>query len=80
MSLHNLLLKQWHMVMKNIQQQVSVLQTQQQQRTNKVVELQAEEERVMGIIQDVHKKMQQVADCVGLTMSKHASFDLVENL
>ena len=36
--------------MKKIQQQVPALCTQQKQRTGKVIELQAEAERVIGII------------------------------
>ena len=43
--------------MKKLQQQVIVLRTQQQQRTDKVVELLTEAKRVTRIIQPIHQKV-----------------------
>ena len=60
------------------QQQVTVLCTQQQHRVEKVEELQAEAEKVTGIIQLVHKKVHDLETSVEKVMSEHVSFDLVE--
>ena len=44
--------------MKNIQQQVTVLRMQQQQREDKVEELQVESEQITGIIHPRNQKVQ----------------------
>ena len=63
-----------------LQQQMTVLRTQQQQCEEKVEELQAEVERVTGIIQLVHKKVCEVEELVEKVMPEHVSFDLLEHM
>ena len=60
-------------------QQVTTLRTQQQKRTDRVTELLVEEERVTGIIQHVHQKVQQAVESTRLTTSEHINSNLVEN-
>ena len=43
--------------MKNLQDHVATMQEQQQKWSDRVIELQAEAERVTGIIEDVHQKV-----------------------
>ena len=56
------------------------MQTQQQKRTERVIELQAEVEKITGIIQLVHQKVQQVVELEIITTLKNISSELVENL
>ena len=42
--------------------------------------MQAEEERIIGIIQPIHQRVLLEVEATGLILSKHLSFDLVENL
>ena len=66
--------------MRKLQQQMTMLCTQQQQREEKVEELQAEAERVTCIIQLAHQKVHEVATSVERVMSEHVSFDLLEHM
>ena len=66
--------------MKILQQQVAKLWTQQQKRTNKVVELQAEEKKFLDIIYPIHEKVLIFLGSMGLTTLEHLSSKLVENL
>ena len=54
---------------KRLQQHLATLQTQQQKRIDKVVELQPEAKKVTGIIQPVHEKVRQALGSIGLTNS-----------
>ena len=55
--------------MNKLQQQVATLQTPQEKRTNKVAELQEEENKVTGIIQPIHDKLRQDLGSTVLTTS-----------
>ena len=66
--------------MKKLQQQVTKMRTQQQKRTDRVVELKTEVEKVTCIIQPVDEKVRQEVQSAGLTTSEHISSELVENL
>ena len=68
------------MEMKKLQQQVTVLHTQHQQRIDKVVELQDKAEIFTGIIHPVHQKVRKAVESIGSIILEHISFDLVENL
>ena len=66
--------------MKKLQQQVMMLHMQQQQQDDKVEELQAEVERVIGIIQPINQKLHWEVEEKRLVPLEHLSFDLVEKL
>ena len=59
--------------MRRLQQQTTMLHAQQQQREEKVEELQAKSKRVIGLIHLVHQKVHEVES----NMSEHVSSDLV---
>ena len=50
------------------------------QREEKIEELQAEAERVIGIIHPVHQKVHEVAASIESNMLEHVSSDLVEHM
>ena len=64
----------------SLQQRTIVLHAQQQQHKEKIEELQAEEERVIGIIHPVHQKVREVSTSLETNMPKHVSFDLVKHM
>ena len=59
---------------------MTVLCTQQQQREEKVKELQVEVERVTSIIHPIHQKVRNVVASIEKVIPKHVSFDLVEDM
>ena len=59
-------------------QQVAKLWAQQQRRTDRVAELQAEEERVTMAIHPVHVEFKKVVDTTVVDVSKHLSSEIVE--
>ena len=66
------------MEMRKLQQQMTVLCTQQEQHEEKVEELQAEVERVTCITQHVHQKVHDAVASVDKFMPKQVSFNLVK--
>ena len=68
------------MEMRKLQQQMTLLRTKQQQREEKVEELQVEAEKVTGIIQPVHQKVHEVVASIEKVLSKHVYSDLVEKM
>ena len=66
--------------MKTFQQKVTMLRTQQQQRTNNIEEMQVEDERFTCIIQLVHHKVGEAAESAGKVMHKHNIYNLVDKL
>ena len=66
--------------LKRLQQHVSRLRTQQQKRTNRVVEIQVEAIKVTCIIQISHEKLLQYFGSMGMTTSEHISSKFVQQL
>ena len=66
--------------MSKLQQQITMLRTQQKHHEEKVEELQDELERVTCIIQFVHQRVHDLVPTVGKVMPKHVSFDLMGQL
>ena len=66
--------------MKKLQQQLMLLWMQQKQRENKVEDIQDEAKRLSDIMQLVYQRLQQWVQEARCVLSKHMSFDLVENM
>ena len=57
-----------------------MLCTQQKQRTDKVIELHVEAERITDIIHPKHQRVRRAVDVAGLVTLEHLNFNVVENL
>ena len=66
--------------MRKLQQQVIVMRTQQQHRVEKVEELRAEVEIVIGIIQPIQQKLHEATASIEKVTPEHVSSDLMEQL